>query len=248
MKTNLTISLVVVCLTFAANELAANELAAQEKKGGILHGVVESVNGNTITVNYRRKSRPFTLTDKLKINYVSFLKAKKEIQPGFVIRAHVDSKGQCHKLWVTLPIPEEKLKPSAEMLKMTAAELHKMADSNGDGGLSYVEYANAIYRSPKHGPVGFMKSDRDNSGTLNVKEFTGKLNNGIKWWKMSRKTPAEWHAQSDANSDGVLNKTEFVTFLGSNAHLDTFFKQADKDRSGDISVVELGGYIDAILK
>ena len=248
MKTNLTISLVVVCLTFAANELAANELAAQEKKGGILHGVVESVNGNTITVNYRRKSRPFTLTDKLKINYVSFLKAKKEIQPGFVIRAHVDSKGQCHKLWVTLPIPEEKLKPSAEMLKMTAAELHKMADSNGDGGLSYVEYANAIYRSPKHGPVGFMKSDRDNSGTLNVKEFTGKLNDGIKWWKMSPKTPAEWHAQSDANSDGVLNKTEFVTFLGSNAHLDTFFKQADKDRSGDISVVELGGYIDAILK
>ena len=248
MKTNLTISLVVVCLTFAANELAANELAAQEKKGGILHGVVESVNGNTITVNYRRKSRPFTLTDKLKINYVSFLKAKKEIKPGFVIRAHVDSKGQCQKLWVTLPIPEEQLKPSAEMLKMTAAELHKMADSNGDGGLSYVEYANAIYRSPKHGPVGFMKSDRDNSGTLNVKEFTGKLNDGIKWWKMSRKTPAEWHAQSDANSDGVLNKTEFVTFLGSNAHLDTFFKQADKDRSGDISVVELGGYIDAILK
>lgn len=248
MKTNLTISLVVVCLTFAANELDANELAAQEKKGGILHGVVESVNGNTITVNYRRKSRPFTLTDKLKINYVSFLKAKKEIKPGFVIRAHVDSKGQCQKLWVTLPIPEEQLKPSAEMLKMTAAELHKMADSNGDGGLSYVEYANAIYRSPKHGPVGFMKSDRDNSGTLNVKEFTGKLNDGIKWWKMSRKTPAEWHAQSDANSDGVLNKTEFVTFLGSNAHLDTFFKQADKDRSGDISVVELGGYIDAILK
>ena len=248
MKSNLTISLVVVCLTFAANELDANELAAQEKKGGILHGVVESVNGNTITVNYRRISRPFTLTDKLKINYVSFLKAKKEIKPGFVIRAHVDSKGQCQKLWVTLPIPEEQLKPSAEMLKMTAAELHKMADSNGDGGLSYVEYANAIYRSPKHGPVGFMKSDRDNSGTLNVKEFTGKLNDGIKWWKMSRKTPAEWHAQSDANSDGVLNKTEFVTFLGSNAHLDTFFKQADKDRSGDISVVELGGYIDAILK
>ena len=105
MKTNLTISLVVVCLTFAANELAANELAAQEKKGGILHGVVESVNGNTITVNYRRKSRPFTLTDKLKINYVSFLKAKKDIQPGFVIRAHVDSKGQCHQIWVTLSPP-----------------------------------------------------------------------------------------------------------------------------------------------
>jgi hypothetical protein len=248
MKTNLTISLVVVCLTFAANELAANEFAAQEKKGETLHGVVESVDGNNITVNYRRKSRTFTLNDKTRITYVSFLKANKEIKSGFVVRAGVDAKGQCGQLWVTLPIPEENLKPTAAMRKMTPAELHKMADSNGDGGLSYVEYANAIYRSPKHGPVGFMKSDRDKSGTLNVKEFTAKLNDGIKWWKMSRKTPAEWHAQSDANSDGVLNKTEFVSFLGSTAHLDTFFKRADKDRSGDISVVELGGYIDSILE
>ena len=248
MKTNLTISLVVVCLTFAANELAANELAAQEKKGGILHGVVESVNGNTITVNYRRKSRPFTLTDKLKINYVSFLKAKKEIKPGFFVRAHVDSRGQCHQLWVTLPIPEANLKPSAKMLAMTPAELHKIADTNGDGELSYVEYATAIYRSPKHGPVGFGKADKDKSGTLNLKEFTSKLEEGIKWWKISRKTPAEWHAEADANSDGVLSKQEFVTFLGSTAHLDTFFKRADKDRSGDLSVADLASFIDTILR
>ncbi len=133
------------------------------------------------------------------------------------------------------------------MLKMTPAELHKMADRNGDGGLSYVEYANAIYRSPKHGPVGFMKSDRDKSGTLNVKEFESKLE-GIKWYRISRKTPAEFHADADADSDGVLSKQEFVTFLGSTAHLDTFFKKADQDHSGDISVIELSGYIDAILK
>jgi len=242
MKTHLTISLVVVCLTFAANELAA-----QEKKGGILHGRVEAVDGNTITVNYRRKSRPFTLHDKLKINYVSFLKAKKEIKPGFFVRAHVDSKGQCHQLWVTLPIPEANLKPSAKMLAMTAAELHKLADRNGDGELSYVEYATAIYRSPKHGPVGFGKADRDKSGTLNLKEFTSKLE-GIKWYRISRKTAAEWHAEADANSDGVLSKKEFVTFLGSTAHLDTFFKRADKDRSGDLSVADLASFIDSILE
>ena len=53
---------------------------------------------------------------------------------------------------------------------MTPAELYQMADSNGDGELSYVEYATAIYRSPKHGPVGFNKSDKDKSGTLNLKE------------------------------------------------------------------------------
>lgn len=242
MKTHLTISLVVVCLTFATNELAA-----QEKNGGILHGVVESVNGNTITVNYRRKSRPFTLTDKLKINYVSFLKAKKEIKPGFFIRAHVDSGGQCHQLWVTLPIPKTQLKPSAKMLTMTPAELHKIADKNGDGELSYVEYSTAFYRSPKHGPVGFGKSDRNKSGTLNLKEFAPKLKS-IKWYRISRKTPAEWHAEADANSDDVLSKQEFATVIDTTAHLETRFKQADKDRSGDISVKEVAGYIDSILR
>jgi|TARA_B100000959_G_C14858389_1_gene573200 hypothetical protein len=242
MKTNMTFILVAVCLT-----LAASEVAAQEKKGEILHGVVESVDGIRITVNHRRKSRPFTLNDETEIRYISFLKAKEEIKPGFFVRAGVDSKGQCNQLWVTLPIPEAKLKPSAKMLTMTPAELHKMADSNGDGELSYVEYATAIYRSAKHGPVGFGKSDKDKSGTLNLKEFAPKLE-GIKWWRISRKTPAEWHAEADANSDGVLSKQEFVTFLGSMAHLDTFFKRADKDKSGDLSVADLEGFIDSILK
>ncbi|MDB2525296.1 hypothetical protein N9X53_01285 [Mariniblastus sp.] len=242
MKTNLSFILIVFFLT-----LASNDSVAQETKGETLSGVVESVDGKKITVNHRRKSRTFTLHDKLKINYVSFLKAKKEIKPGFFIRAGVDSAGQCNQLWVTLPIPEENLKPSAKMLTMTPAELLKMADDNGDGELSYVEYATAIYRSPKHGPVGFNKSDRDKSSTLNLKEFSKKLE-GIKWYRISRKTPAQWHAQSDANSDGVLSKQEFVTFLGSTAHLDAFLKRTDKDRSGDISVEELAGFIDSILR
>lgn len=242
MKTNLSFILIAFFLT-----LASSDSVAQKAKAETLSGVVESVDGKKITVNHRRKSRTFTLHDKLKINYVSFLKTKKEIKPGFFIRAGVDSAGQCNQLWVTLPIPEENLKPSAKMLTMTPAELLKMADDNGDGELSYVEYATAIYRSPKHGPVGFNKSDRDKSGTLNLKEFSKKLE-GIKWYRISRKTPAQWHAQSDANSDGVLSKQEFVTFLGSTAHLDTFFKRADKDRSGDLSVADLAGFIDSILR
>jgi len=242
MKTNLSFILIAFFLT-----LASSDSVAQKAKAETLSGVVESVDGKKITVNHRRKSRTFTLHDKLKINYVSFLKAKKEIKPGFFIRAGVDSAGQCNQLWVTLPIPEENLKPSAKMLTMTPAELLKMADDNGDGELSYVEYATAIYRSPKHGPVGFNKSDRDKSGTLNLKEFSKKLE-GIKWYRISRKTPAQWHAEADANSDGVLSKQEFVTFLGSTAHLDAFLKRTDKDRSGDISVEELAGFIDSILR
>ena len=234
--------IVAFFLTFAANELIA-----QKGKGGTLSGGVEAVDGNDITVNHRRESKTFTLHDKTKIAYVSFLDAEKEIKPGFFVRAAVDSKGQCNQIWVTLPIPEEKLKPSAEMLKMTAAELHKMADSNGDGELSYVEYATAIYRSPKHGPIGFGKSDRNKSGTLNLKEFESRLK-GIKWYRISRKTPAQWHAEFDADSDGALSKEEFVAFLGSTAHIENFLKRADKDKSGGISVEELAGFIDSILK
>ena len=242
MKTHQTFVLVAICLNFATVGVAA-----QKKSGEILHGVVESVDGNNITVNYRRKSRSFRLNDQATINYVGFLKAKKEIKPGFVIRAGVDSKGHCNQLWVTLPIPSENLKPSEKMLAMTPGELYQMADSDSDGELSYVEYATAIYRSPKHGPVGFMKSDKDKSGTLSPKEFATKLED-IKWWRISRKTPAEWHAEYDTDSDGALNKQEFITFLGSTAHIDTFLKRADKDRSGDISVGELSSFIDSILR
>ena len=242
MKPILPYLMVAVCLT-----LAASGVAAQNESGETLHGFVESVDGKKITVNHRRKSRSFTINDQTKINYVSFLKAEKEIKPGFVIRAGVDSKGSCGQLWVTLPIPKEKLKPSAKMLTMTPAGLYEMADSNDDDELSYIEYATAIYRSPKHGPVGFMKADTDKSDTLNLKEFEAKLVE-LKWYRISRKTPAEWHAEADANSDGVLSKKEFVTFLGSTAHLDTFFKRADKDGSGDLSVADLAGFIDSILR
>ena len=242
MKTNQKFIIIAICLNFTAVGVTA-----QKKSGEILHGVVESVDGNKITVNYRRKSRSFTLNNQATINYVGFLKEKKEIKPGCVIRAGVDSNGRCNQLWVTLPIPDEDLKPSEKMLTMTPAELYQMADINGDGELSYVEYATAIYRSPKHGPVGFNKSDKDKSGTLSLKEFSAKLED-IKWWKISRKTPAEWHAEYDADSNGVLNKQEFIAFLGSTAHIDTFLKRADKDHSGDISAVELSSFIDSILR
>ena len=242
MKPILSFLILALCSAFAASELAA-----QSGKGEILSGIVESVDGNNITVNHRRKSKPFTIHDKTNIAYVSFLDAVKEIKPGFFVRAAVDSKGRCNQLWVTLPIPDENLKPSAEMLAMTPEELHKMADSNGDGELSYVEYATAIYRSPKHGPVGFGKSDRDKSGTLNLKEFESRLE-GIKWYRISRKTPAQWHAEFDADSDGALNKEEFIAFLGSTAHIKVFLKRADRDSSGGISVEELAGFIKTILE
>ncbi|MDF1862394.1 MAG: EF-hand domain-containing protein [Verrucomicrobiales bacterium] len=237
MKTILTLIITALCLTFVSIKATA-----QSGKGDTLSGIVESVDGDQITVNHRRESKTFTIHDKTNIAYVSFLEADEEIKAGFFVRAGVDGKGRCNQLWVTLPIPEQNLKPSAEMLAMTPEELFQMADSNGDDELSYVEYATAIYRSPKHGPVGFNKSDRDKSGSLNQKEFATKLES-IKWYRVSRKTPTEWHAEFDADSDGALSKEEFIAFLGSTAHIDAFLKRADKDKSGGISVEELAGFI-----
>lgn len=241
MKPIFPLLIIAICLT-----IAANQLAAQNRKGDTLSGIVEAVDGNKITVNHRRESKTFTIDDKTRIAYVSFLDADDEIKAGFFVRAGVDGKGRCGQLWVTLPIPEEKLKPSAEMLKMTPEKLFGMADSNGDNEISYVEYATAIYRSPKHGPVGFNKSDKDKSGTLNQKEFATKLES-IKWYRVSRKTPTEWHAEFDTDSDGALSKEEFIAFLGSNAHIENFLKKADKDSSGGISVEELDAFIATMI-
>ncbi len=241
MKHTLSWTIAAILLAFASNEVAA-----QGGKGDTLSGIVEAVDGDQITVNHRRESKTFTIHDKTSIAYVSFLDADEEIKAGFFVRAGVDGKGRCGQLWVTLPIPEENLQPSAEMLAMTPEDLFEMADSDGDDELSYVEYATAIYRSPKHGPVGFNKSDRDKSGTLDLKEFATKLES-IKWYRVSRKTPAEWHAEFDADANGALSKEEFIAFLGSTAHIEVFLKRADQDGSGGISVEELAGFIDTMI-
>ena len=238
MKTLIPFIILILAPTFSVGELAA-----QSGTGDTLSGVVEAVDGDQITVNHRRKSKTFTIHDDTNIAYISFLDADEEIQAGFFVRAGVDGKGRCNQLWVTLPIPEEEFKPSAAMLAMTPAALFEMADSNGDDKLSYVEYATAIYHSPKHGPVGFNKSDKDKSGTLNLKEFESRIVD-IRWYRISRNPPAEWHTEFDTDSDGALNREEFIAFQGSTAHIKTFLKRADKDGSGGISEEELADFID----
>lgn len=161
MQTNLLCTFVAICLMFVPSEIEA-----QEKQGEILHGVIESVDGKTIPFSHRRKSRTFTINDKTQINYVRLLKAKEEIESGLFVRAGVDSQGQGDQFWATLPIPKAKVTPSGGMRNMTPVELHKMADSNGGGELSYVQYSTAIYRSPNQSLVAFGKADKDNSGIL----------------------------------------------------------------------------------
>ena len=222
--------------------LWAADKASKKAKGQIFKGHIESIEGHTITIGLNSKSYEFTTNAATEIRYISFLGAKEELKPGYPIRAGEDS----NVIWVTLPIPNGTLKPEPDMLGVSPEELHKKADLNCDNQLSYVEYATVIYRSLKHGPVGFHKSDQDKSGTLSLEEFSKKLET-IKWWRITRKTPAEWLEFADRDADGVLSKKEFVTVLGSDAHFDVFFNRTDMDSSGDINVKEIAGYIDTII-
>jgi len=232
--------IIILFLVFIHANLWAAE--GKKAKGEIFKGHIESIDGDKIKILLNSKSYDFTMNASTEIKYVSFLGAKEVLKPGYPIRAGEDS----NVVWVTLPIPDGELKPGAEMPTMSPEALYKKADLNSDGELSYVEYATVIYRSLKHGPVGFVKSDKDKSGTLSLKEFEKKLEE-IKWWRITRKTPAQWLEMADSDSSGTLSKKEFVTVLGSTAHLDIFFKRTDKDSSGDINVEEVAGYIDAVI-
>ena len=133
--------------------------------------------------------------------------------------------------------------PTPEMLKMSPAELFKIVDLDGSGEISYEETAEALEQSPKHGPRKFAKSDRDKSGGLNLKEFEHRLTI-TEWWKLSRQTPKAMFKAADIDANGTLSKEEFAIFQGKEAHLNTFFKRADTNASGDLDFNEASTHLD----
>ncbi len=64
---------------------------------------------------------------------------------------------------------------------------------------------------------------------------------------MSRKTPEQWFKGSDKDSNEVLSKEELADLLGSKAHIDVFFKRADKNSSGDLDQKEVSAFINELI-
>jgi len=91
-----------------------------------------------------------------------------------------------------------------------------------------------------------LKTDKDKSGSLSQKEFSAFLGK-TKWWNMSRKTPKEWLTGSDKDKNGLLSKKELAHLLGSEAHIEIFFKRADKNSSGDIDLEEISAFINELI-
>ena len=234
----------VLFLISSLNLFAAN--GSKGAKSPMVIGIVEEAHDDHILVVTRDKfKRKLTFKDDSKIVYVGFDDAKKEIKAKCALRAQVKDE-VIGTIYVTPDIGEDEPEPTPEMVKMTPTELFEIADQNKNGRVCYVEVSKTIKYSLKHGPISFGKCDRDKSGALSPKEFPSFLEK-TKWWKMSRKSPEEWFKGSDQDKNEVLSKKELAHLLGSEAHIDVFFRQADTNSSGDLDLPETSAFIKATI-
>jgi hypothetical protein len=236
-------------LSFFLYLSALNSSAANGSKGAespMVIAIVEQAHSDHIIVVTRDEfKRKLVLNDASQINYVGFDDAKKEIKASFCIRAQVKDE-VISSIYVTSSIGKELVFPTAKMVKMTSNELFDLADLNQNGRVCYVEISKTIKHSLKHGPVTFSKSDVDNSGALNVQELEAFLGM-TKWWRMSRVAPEDQLKAHDKDQNNLLSKEELVSLLGSEAHIDIFFKRADKNASVDLDLDEVTQLIESFV-
>ena len=236
----------LTCLFCFCTQALSAENKSKGAKSPLVIGIIEEAHDDHIVVITRDKyKRTLTFEEKSAVTYVGFDKQKKEINARFAVRAEVNEE-IIQSILVTPPVTEDKVEPTPEMVKMTPAELLKTADLDRSGEVSYVEMSKTLFSSLKHGPVAFHKSDQDHSGSISLKELPSLLAK-VKWWKMSRKTPEEWFESSDQDKNGVLSQEELVILLGSEAHIEVFFKRADKNTSGDLDPAEVSHFINELI-
>lgn len=229
--------------------LSASLHAQSNSKGPIspvVVGVLKSVDGNQLQVMQNGELlRKLFLGSKSRVHYVG-MHDKVDHHPvlGYGVKAKVEKDGSIKSILFTQPIG--KLVPLGERrLLMSERELLKKIDVDQNGKVSYVEFARSIDDSPKHGPDGFRKNDKDSDGGLNQKEFNRMLS-AVVWWKLSRKTSADWISNADKDENGKLTLDEFKMICTSGNHIGNIFHRSDKDKSGDLSGKEVTFYIKSI--
>jgi len=248
LKSSRTVAAVLIGILFIGS---ANVYAKPNSKGAdsaIVVGTLTSVDssGKAFDVQQTGESlRRLQLDSKSKVSFIGFSgKSKHEPQVGFGVKASCGKDGQIKTITFTPPIG----KPSSlgeKRLTMTEQELFKMVDQDGSKSISYGEFSEQIYYSPKHGPDSFRKTDQDGDGVLNATEFNTALS-GVSWWKLSRRTPDEWFVQADENKDDTLSIKEFASICTSGNHIENIFKRADGDKSGGLTRSETEAYIRSV--
>lgn len=240
-------------VAFSVFAFASPARAADEKpEKNLQMGVVVKLDDESLTVRASKSEGPerkLRITKETKFSFVGFKGLGQNVDKpavGFAVKAHLGKDDVALSILFSPDFPP--LKPITNRHKLTANELFAACDQNKDGRIDYVEYATNIFQSYKHLPDRWQnKSKLDSNGddTLDLKEFTNSLNE-LAWWRLSRKTPQEWHREADKDKSGELNIEELKSVIGS-AHgkIDQVFKKLDKDKSGGISVSELQPYLEA---
>jgi Ca2+-binding EF-hand superfamily protein len=243
--TKLLISVVAICAMLTPVLAQSNSRGPDSP---VVVGVLKSVDatGKRYEVLQEGKYvRKLFTDDKTKVYFVGLPK-KADHQPsvGYGVKASSEKDGRIKSITFTPPLDKDQ-PLGEEKLAMSVSELFAKVDHNADGRVSYAEYSETIYYSPKHGPDAFRKADKDNSGEFDSQEFAEALKN-VSWWKLSRKTPEQWIAQADQNQDGRINLQEFAKICTSKNHIDNIFKRSDRDQSGHLDVAETKAYIHGI--
>ena len=232
-----------ICALVLIFILSFSAFAASNTSGPdspVVVGVVKAVNGKIVEVQTKDYLRKLEITEKTKVFFVSFLNVKKEMKPGYGVKAK-QSGGKLKSIHITLPI-NDSIKNGEEMLRLSSKELFSKADLDKSGEVSYVEFSSTIFRSDKHGPDHFVKIDKDKSGGFNFKEFETKMT-GVVWWRLSRKSTEQWFKEADKNSNSKIELDEFNYIAQSGSHYKDHFKRADKDKSGQLNSEEVAVYI-----
>ncbi|MDE0866436.1 MAG: EF-hand domain-containing protein [Rubripirellula sp.] len=229
--------------------LSAPLYAQSNSKGPdslVVVGVLKSAHADQFQVLQSGEYlRSLVISQKSQIQYVGMPdKADHHPVPGYGVKARVEKNGSIKSILFTQPIGET-MPLGDKRLAMSERELLTEVDADQDGKVSYVEFSRFVYHSPKHGPDSFRKNDKDGDGMLNQKEFMQSLKD-VAWWTLSRKTPAEWIASADNNNNEKLSLEEFKVICTSGNHIDNVFRRTDKDKSGDLSVMEAIAYIKSI--
>lgn len=216
------------------------------KNSPVVVGFLKSANGNELQVLQSGELlRKLVLGPKSQIHYVGMQDQNDHHPvPGYGVKAKVGKDGSIKSILFTHPIGK-KVRLGERRLTMSERDLFEKVDVDRNGKVSYAEFAQSIYDSPKHGPDGFRKNDKDGDGGLNQEEFKRSLIT-VAWWELSRKTPADWMTTADLDNNRKLTLEEFKTICSGGNHIDNVFRRTDKDNSGDLSHNEVTAYIESV--
>lgn len=241
----------VAVLVGAFSVLASHAQAQSNSKGpdsAVVVGTLKSVDSSGTKFDVQQSGeylRKLYVDSESKVYFVG-LPAKGEQKPTADqgVKATCDKDGRVKTISFTPPVGEPSML-GEKRLRMTESELLKEVDKDASNSISYVEFSKYIDHSPKHGPDSFRKADKDSDGVLDTAEFVEALSK-VSWWKLSRKTPADWFIQVDKNSDGTLDIKEFASISTSGNHIDNIFKRTDRDDSGSLTQRETAAYIRSV--